>query len=232
MTQAALQAYRSFIECQIRHASGDGGAVIKPFVTISRQTGAGGITIGQALVQYLKEHDTGAKCPWTLFDRNIVQCVVEEHHLSKDTARFMHEKKTSEIKDIMETLFNLHPPAFALVKRTSETILHLAQMGYSVIVGRGGNIVTHRLKGGLHVRLIASLETRVKHTAEYYGLSSSEAAQKVENEDLGRRDYVKQNFGKNIDDLYLYDLIINTDHISYDRAARMIAEAVLSLKNN
>ncbi|MCB9799622.1 MAG: cytidylate kinase-like family protein [Candidatus Omnitrophica bacterium] len=231
MTQTTLQAYKSFMECHMRHDGQGNAETERPFVTISRQTGAGGVTIGKAVVEYLRQHDAKARCPWTLFDKNIVQCVIEQHHLSKEVAQFMPEKKISEVNDIIETLFNLHPPAFALVRQTSETMLRLAQVGHVVIVGRGANVVTAGLKDGLHVRLIGSLGVRVKHTAEYYQLTANEAAEKIKKDDQGRRDYLKQNFAKNVDDPYLYDLVINTDHISYEGAAKMIGDAVLGLKN-
>ncbi len=142
-------------------------------------------------------------------------------------AQYISEQRTSEIRDIIETMVNLHPPAFELVRQTSETMLHLAQMGYSVIVGRGGNIVTRKLPGGFHVRLIGSAKKRVSHLADYFNQSTADAEKMMRTEDKGRADYLKQNFDKNIDDPLLYDLVINTDSVSYEDAAQMIGDQVL-----
>lgn len=227
----SLEAYRSFIECQIRCAEKrlnqhlhEGSA---PFVTLSRQTGAGGITIGQYLVAYLNEHDQKSTCPWTIIDKHMIERVLDQHHLPREFEKYMPEKKISEIQDLMETMFELHPPVFALVRRTSETILRLAQMGNVILVGRGANIVTRDLKGGFHVRLVGSLERRVHHFAEYYGLSLEEAERNIKLDDRGRHDYVKQNFGRDIEDPLLYDLTINTDRMSYDRVAELIGSEAL-----
>lgn len=231
MTNQLLDACKSFLKTQILHSEEKIGKPEpekpKPFVTISRQTGAGGITVGKLLVDYLREHDKNAPCPWTVFDKNMVDYVLEEHKLPKEFGKYMTEAKVSETRDIMETLFELHPPTFALVRDTSETILHLAQLGHTVIVGRGGNIVTKKLEGGLRVRLIAPPEKRIEHVRSYYEMSEKDAAELIKNEMKGRKDYLKQNFGKNIDDAELYDLVINTERISYLSAAEMIGRALL-----
>jgi cytidylate kinase len=77
------------------------------------------------------------------------------------------------------------------------------------------------------VRLVGSLERRVKHMQELEDLSPKAARQWVEREDRGRRRYVKKYFGKDIEDGLSYHLVINTDLVPYEEAARMIAGAVL-----
>jgi len=196
-----------------------------PFVTISRQAAAGGTTVARIVAEELTAEE-GGECSWTVFDRNLVDAVIEKHDLPKEVAKFISEGKTSEIRDIIESLLELHPPAFALVKRTSETILHLAKLGHAVLIGRGANLVTRTLRGGLHVRLIGSFDKRVHHAEEFYRVSHDEAVKKVKAEDEGRRHYVRQNFAKDIDDPFLYDMVINTDRISYEDAGRIIADEV------
>ncbi|MDP3921233.1 MAG: cytidylate kinase-like family protein [Candidatus Omnitrophota bacterium] len=229
----SLDAYKSYIECQIESAEKDAAesgkaAADRAFITVSRETGAGGITIGKKLEDYLNEHNRKGSCPWTVFDRNLIDLVLKEHNLSEEIEKFMPEKKKSEVEDIVETLFDLHPPEFALVRRTSETILHLAQMGHAIIVGRGANVITRKLKAGIHVRLISSKETKIRHIEEYFELSRDDAEKKVEAEDRGRRDYMRQNFGKDISDPLLYDLVINTDSVPYDAVAKIIGDAALN----
>jgi diguanylate cyclase (GGDEF)-like protein len=43
----------------------------------------------------------------------------------------------SEITDTLDELLGLHPPAWTLVRQMTETILHLAEMGNVILVGRG-----------------------------------------------------------------------------------------------
>jgi hypothetical protein len=157
-----------------------------------------------------------------VFDRNLVEKVLEDHNLPARLAKFMPEDRVSEITDTMDELFGLHPPSWVLVRKTSETILHLAELGHVILIGRGSNIITAKLPHVFHVRLVGSLETRVKHLQQLNKLSLKQAQQLANREDLARRRYVKQFFGKDIDDPLLYHLVINTDLISVDDASRMI----------
>ena len=81
-------------------------------------------------------------CPWTLFDRDLVQKVLEDHRLPSRLARFMPEDRISGLQDIMDELFGLHPPFLSLVHRTTETILRLADQGNVILIGRAGNVIT------------------------------------------------------------------------------------------
>ena len=51
----------------------------------------------------------------------------------------------------------MHPSQYTLVQKTGETILHLAQLGYVIIVGRASNIITAKMPGGVHIRLVSPL---------------------------------------------------------------------------
>lgn len=225
--------FESYVACQIKTLENLGKQRVVstgPFVTISRQTGAGGITIGEKLVAYLWENDKGAVCPWTIFDKTLVDHVLKEHQLPEKISEYMPESKVSQMDDIMEELFGLHPSEWTLIHKTSETILNLAQMGNVILVGRGAHIITKKLPNGFHVRLIASIEKRIEHLQEYYKLDRKHAIKLMEKEDKGRCDYVKEHFDKNIDDPLAYDLVINTDRLSYDQAAKLIGREVLEIR--
>lgn len=224
----SLVMSKAYFDCQCRCVEeGKKGDQKLPFVTISRQTGAGGITIGNKLVELLNREDVKRTCPWMLFDKNLVEKVVEEHQFAKEVSKYMPEDKISELRDLVEEMFGLHPSEWTLVHRTSQTILHLAEMGNVILVGRGANIITRKLEHGVHVRLVSSIEKRIAHAQDYYQLSREEAKKMVEREDKGRKDYIKKHFEKDIDDPLFYDLVINTDHVSYDDAAQIICNQVL-----
>lgn len=199
-----------------------------PFVTLSRQYGAGGHTVAYLLQRELNSASEAA-AGWTMFDKELVKTVLAEHGLPEEMARYLQEKKTSEIRDIIEELCGLHPPSFVLIRKTSETLLHLAALGHVILVGRGSSFVTRTLPGGLHVRLVGSKEKRVRNAADYYGISLKEAAKRLEVEDQARCDYARQNFNANLEDPVLYDLVINTDHVLFGDAARLIADQVWAM---
>ena len=159
---------------------------------------------------------------WTVFDRNIVAEVLREHHMPERLAQYMPEKWTSDVEDTLDELFGLHPPSWELVRKTAETILHLARIGNVILIGRGANVITWKLEGTLHVRLVRSFEKRVQRIQETDKLGPKEALAFIRREDKGRGYYLKKYYDKDIDDPLLYHLVINTDLISDEGAARVI----------
>ena len=229
-TPLGFEKCLTFINCQLQSA-GRGLETHPPTeyraVTISRESGSGGHAVAERLAEYLQRHAANRSCPWTIFDRDLVDKVLEEHHLPQSLARFMPEDRISEISDTLDELFGLHPPSWTLVRKASETILRLAELGNVILIGRGANIITSKLDSVLHVRLVGSLEKRIEHMLHRTQMTRKDAHDLVLREDLGRRRYVRKYFGKDIDDPMLYHLTVNTDLVSHDEAARLIGEALL-----
>jgi cytidylate kinase len=220
----------SYIDCHLQSPHGPTRVAQQahaPAVTISRQTGAAGIPIAEALAELLNARRPRGTCPWTVFHKNLVQRALEDHHLPARLAEFMPEDKNSDIADAVEELLGLHPPSWELVHQTTETILHLAGLGHVILVGRGANVITARLDHVLHVRLVGSLEPRVARVQEYFHLGRRAASALVRREDAGRARYLRKYFKKDIEDPLLYHLTINTDRIPTGLAAEMIGLAVV-----
>jgi hypothetical protein len=199
---------------------------LRHIVTISRQAGSGAHVVAEELVTRLQARASADPFSWKVFDRNLVQKVLEEHDLPDRMARFMPEDRISAITDTLDELFGLRPSSWTLVRKTADTILHLAELGNVVLIGRAGNIVTQNLANAFHVRLVGSSEQRILHVQGYRHLDREGAAAYVRDEDIGRKRYVETYYSKDIEDPLLYHLMINTDRVPYDEAGRLIADAV------
>jgi hypothetical protein len=195
-------------------------------VAISRQTGSGAHTIAVKLAVRLQALSPQGAPPWTIFDRNLVEQVLEDHHLPARLAQHMPEDRTSQVEDIIDDLFGMKPSSWKMVEQGSETILRLASLGNVILIGRGANVVTARLPNVLHVRLVAPLEQRVTHIQELRKLTRKAALELVRREDRGRARYLKKYFGADSNDPLIYHLVINTGLVSYDEAVNLIADAV------
>jgi len=225
-----LERCLSFINCQLNpghptyvpHPNG----VRWKVVTISRQAGSGGHSVGARLAELLQAGVPHASPPWTVFDKNLVEKVLEDHHLPNRLAKFMREDRISEIADTMDELFGLHPPSWTLVRKTADTILHLAELGHVILIGRGAHVITSKLDYVFHVRLVGSLERRIKYMQELEHLSPQAARDLVHRDDLGRARFLKKYFNRDINDPLLYHVVINTDLVNYDDAAQIIADQV------
>jgi hypothetical protein len=229
-TTSNLDRCLAFINAQFQPpapAHGGESAFVR-CVTISRQSGCGARFFAEELAALLQARLPHGARPWTVFDRSLVEAVLRDHHLPARLASFMPEDRVGPLNDIIEGLFSLHPPTETLVRRASETILHLAQLGNAILVGRGGNVITASLPGMLHLRLVGSLESRIAHHQSFDHLDRKAALQRIHREDGGRRRYFKEYFGKDIDDPLLYHFVINTDWVTREDAAKTIAAYALN----
>jgi len=221
----------AFINCQMQppeHPPGrKPGPPPKLAVTLSRQTGSGALLVAERLAQLLQERAPAQGCAWTVFDRNLVEKVLEDHRLPKQLAQFMPEDRVSQFADMMQELLGLHPPSWTLVSQTTETILKLAELGNVILVGRGAHVITSKLSHVFHARLIGSLEKRAERVQEHLHLDREAALAFIEKEDRGRERYLRVHFQADINDPLLYHLIVNTDRMTCDDAAQLIAEAAL-----
>ena len=139
----------------------------------------------------------------------------------------MYEGKYKHLNAVVYEMLGLKPAEWTIVHKTTDTILQLARMGNVVIVGRGANIITAKLKNTFHIRLIASLEKRVEHIKELMDMNEKEALTYIKKEDENRKKYLKSYFHVDADDPLLYHMTINTDLLTHRGAAYLIAEAVV-----
>lgn len=206
---------------------------IRPFVTISRETGAGGTSVGEELVEYLNSNDySKGDVKWTLFDKNLIEKVIEDHKLPEVFKHYLSEQTISGIQDTFERLMGLHQGISMLASKTCNTIISLASIGNVVIIGRGANILTKNLPGGFHIRLIAEHEWKINQAETILHKSRKEAIKFIEEEDIRRKEYVKKIFNKNVEDPLLYDMVIKTSSITFSEAARIIGSRVLLYTEN
>ena len=202
----------------------------EPFVTISREVGVNGLLFGEMLIKYLAGNDAEAKSHWTLFERNLMEKVAEEHNLPADIAKYMPERNISELQDILEKFFEIRPRRQSLIYKTSSTILHLAHLGNVVLIGRGANIITKDIRGGIHIRLVASKEYKLKYVRDFFKISRMKSLKFMEKEEKIRKDYVKKTFRKNIEDPLLYSIVFNMDFVSSEDAVNIIGDQVMQMR--
>ena len=196
-------------------------------ITISRQSGSGAHRVASCLAAYLQSLTQQDAPPWAVFDRNLVEKVLQDHNLPARLARFMPEDRVPELADAFDELLGVHPPVWKLVQQTVETIRFLADRGNAILIGRGAHIATGDMSHVFHVRLVGSLEKRIEHVRELRGVSKVEALALIRQEDRGRERYLKKYFGKDLHDPLSYHLIVNTDYVPYESAARLIGDAAL-----
>jgi cytidylate kinase len=106
-----------------------------------------------------------------------------------------------------------------------ETIEQTAARGKAVIVAHAASYAIGHGHGVLRVFVTASPETRTSRVAEEEGLDQAGAARAVKESDAGRADYLKRFYDVREESPTHYDLVLNTDGLSVEQAADLIARS-------
>jgi cytidylate kinase len=104
-------------------------------------------------------------------------------------------------------------------------ILALAARGQAILVGRGAGYYLPR-ETSLHVRIVASLADRIAHMADWSRLTREEAAEQVRLRDERRAEFVLKHFGRRSNDLYDFDLVLNSGLLGEETCADTILAAL------
>lgn len=209
-----------------RFEEGD-NRVGNPFVTISYEVGACGISVVEYLCEYLRKNDCRKGNIWRVFDNGLIKKVIEDYNLPNSIVPYLSESTFSEFEDIVESVFGTYPSRYTLVYEMNQTILRVAQEGYVIIVGRGANMVSAKLSNGIHVRLIGSIESRIRYIEQHLNMPRKKAIAFMLKENEKRIKYFWKYFDKHINDPSLYDVVINTDRLSIQDIVSEIGNLVL-----
>jgi cytidylate kinase len=77
------------------------------------------------------------------------------------------------------------------------------------------------------VFLVGSFDKRVEQAQKVFNLDHKASINYIKKKDEARRRYVKDNFDKDINDPLLYHMVINTDLVNHDDAARIVGNEVI-----
>lgn len=195
-----------------------------PFVTISRQAGAGGHTLARNILIKLEALYPKHGCDgWDVFDQKLCALIAQDDKIGYSFDALVTEEYRSEISQVIHELIRQKASRYAAYKRVFEVVRLLATLGKCVIVGRAGMCVTADMPLGVHVRLVASRETRIKNMMQLLETDEISARDAIRKQDRDRRRLVDDFFGKDIEEPGLYDLVINMDRVHSEEAAELIA---------
>lgn len=215
----------AYLNVHLRHAGP--GAAIKapgPFVTISRESGAGGSAVANALIHELSlQHQQDH---WAVYSANVIDEMLVSAGLPAAVARYLPEDRVSELQSAIGEIIGLHPDLSTLMDKTNELIRRLARHGHIVMLGRGAVFVTERIPNGVHIRLVAPPAVRAERTAQWLGVTTELAAMHNQRRDAARARYVRANFSADVADASRYDLVVNTGTVTAKEAAQLIAGLV------
>jgi cytidylate kinase len=105
------------------------------------------------------------------------------------------------------------------------TIAEIADQGEAVIIAHAASFALSAKPEVLRVFLTASPQKRAARTAEARGCDAKEAEKLFSRGDGNRADYLKRFYKVSSEGPTDYDVAVNTDRVTPDQAADLIAQA-------
>ncbi len=189
---------------------------MKKIITIGREYGAGGRTVGKQVA-----HELGI----AFYDRDIIlQTAIASHKLDPEQVRRWDERVPGSF-GFAQSLFNSKPLDEELWEAQKEAIREIANHENCVIVGRNSDYILSEFDHCLHVFIHGGFDWRVKRMAEKDQLPTEEVIAEAKRVDRARKRYCEYYTGRVYGDSRNYDLTINVEKLGVDRAVQMILDA-------
>ena len=201
--------------------------MLQSVITIARQYGSGGRTIGKKLAESLN-------IPF--YDKELIAMAAKKSGLSQEVFEKADENATSSLlySLVMGTYnFGSHfstvsdmPINDRLFMIQSDIIQHAALEGPCVIVGRCADYVLREHPNCFHVFIRAEHDDRVKRIVEEYGDPAAKADDLLQKKDKQRANYYNFYSNKKWADMNNYDLVVNSSLFGIDGSIDVIKAAL------
>ena len=199
----------------------------KTIITISRQFGSGGRTVGHLVAQALD-------IPF--YDKELVEQIalesgfapkfVEEHgEHSPGKTLFSYALAPQGVPGVMNGMST----ADFLWHIQCGTILQLAEQGPCVIVGRNADYILKDREDVLHTYIHADLDFRADRIVRLYGESEKSPIARLQEKDKRRKVNYQHYTGRTWGDADNYDISLNTAVIGVENAAKIIVDLINNL---
>ena len=200
----------------------------KKIITISREFGSGGRTIGRKVAEELG-------IPF--YDKELVDQIavesgfapkfVEEHgEHSPGKSLFSYAFAPQGVPGVMNGLST----ADFLWNIQCSVILQLAEQGPCVIVGRNADYILKDRQDALHAYVFADIPYRAERIVRRYGESDKSPEQRLNEKDKRRRVNYQHYTGRTWGMSQNYDLCLDTGKLGIDLCADIICGIVENSK--
>jgi CMP/dCMP kinase len=188
-------------------------------VTISRQFGAGGITLAQKLCE---------RFGFRLVDEFVIDELARKAKVSPDWLSAIEKEASSAFLGLLSNIvssgiFYRSPssPGQDVERKKYISILTsimttMADEGGYVLVGRGSQFVLKKHPKAFHVMLAGEYEDRVRFFMEHYSLARPEAEELIKEKEKQRTAIASKVFQADINDVNLYHVALNTSRLPFD----------------
>ena len=194
-------------------------------ITISRQFGSGGRTLGKMIAEELG---------YTFADNEIIQRLSKEANVSAKWLRSFEKEAGSRLSRIISKMVSKRWLDRALAGERGYLdeeiyldymvliIAQIADEGNAVILGRGSQYILDDHPDTIHIRMIDRLENRVKFLVEHYNMTEKNAAQLINYEDRRQASLYRRLGKEDYNNPALYHLVLNMGKLDMQTAMNIV----------
>lgn len=203
-------------------------------ITINRELGSGGRTVGRLLAE---------KLGVPFYDKAVIKALQEKYHISPEEIERLKGRKHGWWTDV-ESILRIASGASMeyympeegdapdllttdeMFKTETLILQDLAVRESCVVAGRSGFHVFRLHPNHLSVLIQASMEHRVERVARKQGIAPEEARKIIDQVDKMRENYVKKYTGTSRYDTRNYQLVITADDKTEEQMADLIMQYI------
>ena len=202
-------------------------------ITINRELGSGGRTVGRKLAEKLE-------IPF--YDKALIKALQEKYHLSVEEIEKLKGRKQGWWADFKRQMTgsvmytNYYIPKVGdepelldtdeVFRAEQEILKGMAEEESCIIAGRSGFFVFRNHPNRLSILIQASKAFRVNRVATKQNTTPEEAAKIIDKVDKMRENYVKQYTKTSRYDTRNYDLVISADGKTEDEIVNFILKYI------
>ncbi len=196
---------------------------MKTIITISREFGSGGRSIGKRVAELLG---------YKFYDSELVNKVAERSGFApsfiEESGEYASAKSSllfalATANQYSAEGLSMHDKLYI---EQCKIIEEIAAEGNCVIVGRCADYILRENRNCLHVFIHADMESRAKRIVERYGQRDKSPEKRLTEKDQKRKVYYKNYTGQNWGQAQNYDLCLDSGALGEELCAQIILAAV------
>ena len=197
-------------------------------ITISRQFGAGGRTLGTGVAQRLN---------YLFEDDAVIQEIARKAKVSKSSVKGHEQTAGSLISRFLSTIVDRgymerltggkgYIDEDVYVETLTDVITEFAERDNVVLLGRASQYILHDSENAFHILMVAAETDRIDFIQKNYNLSPEKARQAVEQGDKRRHNLYSKFAKSGYDTPTLYHMCLNMSRVSIEQAVELVCKMV------
>lgn len=197
------------------------GAGPGPFITLSRQYGCSGMTLGLLLADLLNEQAPPGR-GWHVFGKEILHQLADESEIAETLVDELRTRKPAVLSDFLRSFSGAKMPSgFEVRHRITAIIRGLAYDGYNIIVGQGAAGAAADIGNGISIRIEAPLDWRAERVCKSEGMTPAQARLKIRRRDK-EREYLRKIYAMKYPREPAFDIVYDNSHFTAPDLAQHI----------